>query len=189
MDAPLTFAYSQGAAHELDREARVCGPEWRGAGATNGNPSLHSVLPLPPARWAPRPPWCTMRRGHDGGGGAQVSRRPARRPARTTASRRLAASPRSPRLASRAPHSALTAVPSRHPSLPVRHLTHTGCPHAPPQGSAQYVGVLLFGALLVHVCQMGAPAQIGEAVSERLSARPSARCRRTRRRRRRPPRA
>jgi len=84
-----------------------------------------------------------MRRGHDGGGGAQVSRRPARRPARTTASRRLAASPRSPRLASRAPHSALTAVPSRHPSLPVRHLTHTGCPHAPPQGSAQYVDTFM----------------------------------------------
>ena len=38
MDEPLTFAYSQGAAHDLARQARVCGPEWCGAGATEGNP-------------------------------------------------------------------------------------------------------------------------------------------------------
>ena len=32
-----------------------------------------------------------------------------------------------------------------------------------------FFGVVLFGTLLVHVCSMGAPAQIGETLGERLS--------------------
>ena len=93
-----------------------------GSGWCQGARSLSPAHASPsPARWAPRPPWFTLRRGHDGGGDAQVSRHQPAAP-RAPPPRRLAASPRSPRLARLVPHSPrcppISPLPARPPSVP-----------------------------------------------------------------------